>query len=46
VDIIRAMEVKQEGTETLGAHSLGYYILQMQKPLFEKMCKKRMEMYK
>jgi len=36
VDIIRAMESIQEGTETLEAYSLGYYVLQKQKPLSEK----------
>ena len=46
MDIIRAMETIQEGTETLGAHSLDYYVLQKQKQLFEKMCKKRRNMYK
>jgi len=46
VDNIRAMESIQEGTETLGAHSLGCYVLQRQKPLFEKVCKKRKDMYK
>jgi len=36
VDIIRAMEIIQEGNETLDACSLGYYVLQKQKPLSEK----------
>lgn len=40
VDIIRAMESIQEGTETLGACSLGYYVLQKQKSWSEKKVQK------
>lgn len=36
MDIIRAKNSIHEGTENFGTHSLGYYVLQKQKPLFEK----------